>query len=85
MLAAGGTDVAKLTVERILDWADWYHRAKGHWPRPDSGPVAGVPGCPGAPSTPRWSSGARRLPGATDLRRLLVQHLVQRRGAYDLT
>jgi len=74
VLAAGGTDVAKLTVERILDWADWYHRAKGHWPRSDSGPVAGVPGVSWGAVNAALVFGRPGLPGATNLSRLLVQH-----------
>jgi hypothetical protein len=38
------TNVPKLTVEQILDWADDHRTRTGDWPRPHSGPVLDAPG-----------------------------------------
>jgi hypothetical protein len=66
--------VRKLTVEQILDWADWYHRAMGRWPRADSGPVAGVPRMTWSTIDYALSEGRKGLAGRTTLRLLLLQH-----------
>src|SRR5205807_219734 len=34
----------RLTVPRILAWADAHHRRTGRWPSYDSGPIADAPG-----------------------------------------
>jgi hypothetical protein len=61
----------KLTIERILQWADAHHAAHGQWPIINAGPVPGV-------GRLSWSSidrslryGGHGLPGGTSLPRLL--------------
>src|SRR5947209_6006369 len=71
----------KLTVARILAWADAWHRRTGTWPNETSGSI---------PDTVRekWQNidkalrvGYRGLPGGSSLARLLAQHRgVRNRG-----
>jgi hypothetical protein len=63
-----------LTVELILEWADTYHTARGHWPTRMSGAVLGA-------YRETWGSlhndlreGRRGLPGGITLARLLAEH-----------
>src|SRR5262249_11096313 len=35
---------AELTVAQVVVWAKAHRAASGHWPRADSGPVAGISG-----------------------------------------
>jgi hypothetical protein len=63
----------KLTIGKILRWADALHRRTGRWPTARSGPVRGAPG-------ERWRAidralwhGRRGLPGSDTLARLLVR------------
>lgn len=64
----------RLTIRRILAWADAHHRRTGRWPIPSSGPVADAPG-------ESWSGvhtalllGRRSLPGGSSLATLLAEH-----------
>jgi hypothetical protein len=70
-------NLASLTEEQILAWADAHRAATGAWPTSQSGAVTAAPG-------ERWSAihgalrmGARGLPGGCSLAHLLVL----RRGA----
>jgi hypothetical protein len=63
-----------LSVERILEWADAYHAATGHWPTRCAGPIRQ------APFDYNWRTvdralvyGFRGLPGGSSLARLLQQ------------
>ncbi len=63
----------KLSVSRILDWADRHRARTGHWPIETSGTVVDAP-------ENTWSSinaalvrGSRGLPGGTSLARLLME------------
>jgi superfamily II DNA or RNA helicase len=66
-------DLASLTNEQILAWADSYEDVNGHWPRMNSGQV------PGTDET--WAkldsalrAGSRGMLGGSSLPRLLSQH-----------
>jgi hypothetical protein len=63
--------IRELTVERILRWADAYHRANGVWPDSASGPVAGVWRLTWSSVDKFLKDGGRGLPGGTSLARLL--------------
>ena len=67
-------DREKLSVERILAWADAHHAATGRWPTKTSGPIAGVPGESWRTVADALCEGRRGLPGGTTLSRLLLQH-----------
>ncbi|MBI3412414.1 MAG: hypothetical protein HY040_29185 [Planctomycetes bacterium] len=63
----------RLTVRRILAWADEHYAQTGRWPRLDTGPLVGVPG-------EKWSMvnlalriGLRGLPGGSSLAQLLAR------------
>jgi hypothetical protein len=64
----------RLTVERILEWADAYHAGKGAWPTHRSGRIEGT-------SEETWRivdrslrEGGHGLPGGQSLARLLFEH-----------
>jgi hypothetical protein len=64
----------RLSVEKILEWAEGYYASHGIWPGYHSGPLADVPG-------ETWNAidralwlGRRGLPGGTTLVRLLGAH-----------
>jgi hypothetical protein len=64
----------RLTIRKILDWADAHHARTGHWPTTRSGAVEGV-------ALEAWHgidqalrSGYRGLAKGTSLRRLLIEH-----------
>jgi hypothetical protein len=67
-------DLPRLSVRKILRWADQYRRRTGRWPKLTSGPIAGAPG-------ETWSAvqrdlvvGCRGLPGGSSLAQLLAEH-----------
>jgi hypothetical protein len=64
----------RLTVERILAWADAYHTAHGRWPCSHHKPGAAAPGENWDAINRALNMGLRGLPGGTSLTKLLVAH-----------
>jgi hypothetical protein len=64
----------RLTVQRILSWADAFHDRTGGWPNKFSGPIAEAPGESWAAVTTAIDRGGRGLAGGTTLTRVLVEH-----------
>jgi hypothetical protein len=69
-----GSGKPRLSVEKIVSWAEAYHLHTGSWPTQASGPVTDEPG-------ENWSAinealrwGHRGLPGGDTLARLLALH-----------
>ncbi len=65
----------RLTIKKILAWADAHHRRTGKWPAIESGPVSG------AKKGETWAlihnalrRGHRGLPGGSSLARLLAKY-----------
>jgi hypothetical protein len=63
-----------LTEERILAWADTYHRRTGTWPKHLSGQVGRLPGVTWRAVDGALRRGFHSLPGGDSLHRLLVRH-----------
>jgi hypothetical protein len=80
----------KLTIRRILAWADAYHEQTGQWPNFRSGPVEGSGGESWLTIERALQHGSRGLPGGWSLARFLNHHrhvphrLVRPRLAIDL-
>ena len=66
----------RLTIKRILEWADAHHARTGVWPVTGSGPVRGAPGETWSAINAALSNGTRGLRGGT----LLAHLLHERRG-----
>jgi hypothetical protein len=67
------SDLAPLSVDQILAWADaWYARV-GSWPKKNSGPVPEAPGETWAVIDAALNQGYRSLPGGSSLARLLAE------------
>jgi hypothetical protein len=64
----------RLTVRKILAWADAHYKRTGDWPRHISGPIADAPGETWAAVEAALQNGLRGLPGGSSLYRLLVRH-----------
>jgi hypothetical protein len=67
-------NLPRLTIERILQWADEHFERRGKWPAFHSGPVLTA-------TTEHWSGigralrlGLRGLPSGTTLHDLLIKH-----------
>jgi hypothetical protein len=63
----------RLSLKKILSWADAHFRRRGVWPNLNSGPVADAPGerCDLIDNALR--AGCRGLPGGSSLYRLLAR------------
>jgi hypothetical protein len=66
-----GAGPARLTVRKVLAWADAHRARTGHWPSAASGPVRGAPGENWAAINLALHNGYRGLPGGDSLTRLL--------------
>lgn len=66
-------DVPRLTVARILVWADAHKKRTGAWPVAASGLVVGGPGDTWAAVNAALEQGLRGLPGGDSLARLLAR------------
>jgi hypothetical protein len=64
----------RLSVPRILAWADAYYERTGIWPSRNSGPIAEAPGETWAMIDRALRKGQRGLKGTVSLFRLLVKH-----------
>jgi hypothetical protein len=64
----------RLSVEKILAWAEGYYAAHGIWPGARSGPVADAPGETWSAIDTALTEGRRGLPGGTTLIQLLGAH-----------
>lgn len=64
----------KLTVRRILGWADAHHAQTGGWPTEESGAVLDAPGEVWMNISMALRKGLRGLKGGTTLAQLLVNH-----------
>jgi hypothetical protein len=67
-------DVAPLTEEQILAWADAHHEQTGEWPTSDGGPIAAAPGETWTAVDQALRKGTRSLPRGSSLVRLLEAH-----------
>ncbi len=76
-----GPYVPRLTVRRILTWADAHRRRTGAWPARKSGPIADAPGETWRGVDDALRHGLRGLPVGAGLARLLAA----RRGARNRT
>jgi hypothetical protein len=63
-----------LTIKKILESADAFHRSHGHWPFRDSGPIEGLPGETWATIDRALSRGLRGLAPGKPLATLLNEH-----------
>jgi hypothetical protein len=70
-------DLPRLTIDRILVWADAYFARHGTWPTHRSGPIPNAGGETWTGVNAALEGGGRGLPGGWSLWRLLVK----RRGA----
>ena len=64
----------RLTIKKILAWADRHHRRRGQWPRATSGTVLGAPHENWAAINASLKKGCRGLPGGTSLAKRLKKH-----------
>jgi hypothetical protein len=73
---------SRLTLKRILAWADDHKARTGRWPSAGSGPVGGTPGETWAAVNSALADGRRGLSGGDSLSRLLKRErgLEERRG-----
>lgn len=62
----------RLTVERILSWADAHYALTGHWPTKSSGAIPESPGDDWSTIEAALSKGARGLPGGLSLAQVLA-------------
>jgi hypothetical protein len=67
-------DVAPLTEELILRWADAYYEQTDEWPNTGSGTIAAAPGETWMGVDQALRKGIRSLPGGSSLIRLLAAH-----------
>lgn len=67
-------DLAELTEETILAWADDHHARTGEWPTKKSGSIAAAPGETWKAVNTALCNGRRGLPGGSSLARLLAEH-----------
>ncbi len=64
--------LTRLTVPRVLAWADAHHARTGNWPGRDAGPVADAAGGTWSGVDTALKLGRRGLPGGSSLARLLA-------------
>jgi hypothetical protein len=64
----------RLTVKRILEWADAHHRRTGTWPMSHLGKVAGADGETWSGVNTALQAGRRGFPGGSSLARVLAKH-----------
>jgi hypothetical protein len=69
--ARNSSTLPRLTVERVLTWADAHRRRTGRWPSSESGPVANVPGETWKAVDAALRAGVRGFPGGSSLAQLL--------------
>ncbi len=69
--ARNRASLPRLTVARILTWADEHYRIHGIWPTQTSGPVTGAPGETWGAVNQSLRYGYRGLPGGITLAELL--------------
>ena len=67
-------DVARLSVEQILAWADAHHAATGRWPSRTSGIVGAAPEETWVKLDSAMRQGVRGLGVKTSLARILAEH-----------
>src|SRR5262249_13750372 len=65
-------DVTRLTITKILYWADKHFRRTGSWPTRKSGPMLEAPGETWAKVGDALVQGVRGLPGGNSLLRLFA-------------
>jgi len=64
----------KLTVKKILAWADAHRRRTGKWPTEDSGPILDAPGETWSGVNGALRDGLRGLRGGTTLAKVLAKY-----------
>jgi hypothetical protein len=67
-------DIAPLTEEQILQWADAHHRDTEEWPNTGTGTIGAAPGETWLGIDQALRKGIRSLPGGSSLVRLLAAH-----------
>jgi DNA-binding XRE family transcriptional regulator len=72
--ARNHTNIPRLSVGKILAWADAHHGRTGQWPDHLSGPIQDAPGETWAAVESALQRGCRGLPGGSSLYRLLKEH-----------
>src|SRR5262245_7208720 len=72
----------KLTIARILRWADAHHASTGRWPSIHSGEVAAAPRESWGAVNMALRLGSRGLPGGMTLSQLLSKHRSKRPRYY---
>ena len=73
---------SKLSIDRILSWADAHHVRTGHWPATNNGQIHDAPGETWYGVERALHGGLRGLRGRTTLYQLLVRH---RRARHRMT
>jgi superfamily II DNA or RNA helicase len=66
-------DLPRLTVDRILEWADAHHQRTGKWPTRNSGQIVDAPEETWKVVQMALFQGLRGLPGGSSLARLLAE------------
>jgi hypothetical protein len=64
----------RLSIKKILAWADAHFQCTGTWPHHDSGAIAEAPGETWLAVAKALIAGSRGLAGGTTLARLLAKH-----------
>lgn len=72
--ARNQTNIPPLTIKKILEWSDSYHRKKGIWPKETSGSIPDAPEETWLAVDRALRVGVRGLKGDTSLARLLAIH-----------
>ena len=72
--ARNPSDLPRLTIGKVLAWADAHHKRTGRWPNLRSGPVEGSGGESWQRIGVALRHGLRGLPGGWTLGRLLQRH-----------
>ncbi|HUY89027.1 MAG TPA: hypothetical protein VMV10_09855 [Pirellulales bacterium] len=67
-------NLPRLTVSKILAWADAHKRRMGRWPKGNDGPIPESPGDAWGAINVCLTHGRRGLPGGQSLARLLNRH-----------
>jgi hypothetical protein len=67
-------DLPRLTVDKILAWADAHHKRTNGWPTQGSGPIIDSPGDTWKSVEMALVQGLRGLPGGSSLARIINEH-----------
>jgi hypothetical protein len=79
-----GSDKPRLSMDKILAWAEAYRQRTGSWPTQASGPVTDEPGENWGALNEALRWGHRGLPGGDTLARLLARHRGAEAGVVEV-